>query len=190
MQEARRKSVHMLLGVALLLFYYACTIYFGPENARIYSLAFAFLLFFLGLVVSDQKLLGKRVPLVDELIVAFERPNVQPGRGAFWFAIGALLLLSFLKNPPAILASLFILTFSDGFSSIAGVLGKHSIPHNRIKTFEGALVFFLTSCLTYFFIGSAAFPLALLTTLVESANLHLDDNATVPLACIVFFALV
>jgi len=179
--EIRRKFIHIGAGAAILLLMAA-----GVEGA---SLSLLLLLALLaGVYFVDRKIKAKRTPLMDELFALVERPRHPPGYGAFWYGVGLLLLFSFLRNAGQIASGVFILAFADGLASIAGK-GGHTLPYNNAKSWEGSAIFLATSCLTYLFIGPSAIPLALFATLVESLNLHLDDNFTVPLACVVFFKL-
>jgi len=98
-----------------------------------------------------------------------------------------LIPLAFLHSPSEIAAVIFILAIGDGASTIIGMKGKHKIPYNKEKTFEGTVAFFLFSLPAYFFIGEAIIPLAIIAAVVESLPLRLDDNLTVPIACTVFF---
>ena len=187
-REARRKFLHVSFGMAvILLLYYASLMNYS--NGRIY-LGFAVATGLLaGLWVMDQKLKKKRVPAVDWLLEVFERPGAPPGYGAFWFGVGTLLLLIYLSEVNQIAAGIFVLSLGDCFASVIGRFGRIRLPYNKSKTLEGVIAFFIVSSFSVIFIGWQGLALAAVASLVESVNFHLDDNLTVPVACVAFFKL-
>lgn len=178
-KEDKRQLIHILFGVLIMVL-----LYFVDLSIL---LKVSFGVFLLGLVIFDLKLKSKKIPVIDFILKKLERPGAI-GHGSFWYAIGLLMLLSFLGRNE-IFASLIILSISDGVATIAGIRGKTKLPYNKKKTAEGALAFFVFSLLSYFFIGLKALPLAIILTIFESLPLPLDDNLTLSVVSIVFFTL-
>jgi dolichol kinase len=156
-----------------------------------YGEALLFVALLVTIFFMDQKLKKKSIPIVDFLIEKLERPNVMPIHGAFWYGVGLLLILSFLNNTNYIYASIAILAFGDGAATLVGRSGKIRLFHNKNKTLEGSIAFFIASSIaSYPFIGIAALPLSLLCAFFESIDTRLDDNLVVPIICVVFFLLI
>ncbi|MBI5158495.1 hypothetical protein HY992_00055 [Candidatus Micrarchaeota archaeon] len=184
--ESRRQFAHMAFGLAVIAMLKAFeALYF--ENARFYATYVLTVAFMAGLIVLDLKIKNRKIPILDELLKLLERPRAMPGHGAFWFGVGILALFAFLKSTNEISAGILVLAIGDGFSTLAGTLGSNKLFYNEKKTLEGTLAFFFSACTAIFFMGWLAIPLAALCALVESFNLHLDDNALIPITCIVFF---
>lgn len=99
------------------------------------------------------------------------------------FALGiGLTLLVF--PAPASSAAIAVFAVGDSTASIFGrIFGKHTLPFNRAKTFEGTLSgFFLAFLAAAFFISpSRALVGATIAMVIESLPLPLSDNLTVPL---------
>lgn len=181
-RETARQAVHAILGVILIAFLVA----FGKtatEAALVGTLL-------VGLLLINWKLLGSKIPIADWFHRSFERDTARfPGYGSAWYIVGALIVVLFLKTPTEAMAGILVLGVGDAASTLAGMTGRHSLPYNRKKTLEGSMAFFLVSLPAYFFIGWLAIPLALLGAIVESLPLPYDDNITIPVACVLFFAL-
>ena len=183
--EMARQFVHMAFGLAIL-----AIIFFLPFS-RQNTVAIANL-FVLGcliyiLMLVDRRAHGKPSPFADYLLDSLEREGAPPAHGAFWYAIGALIALSFIPSPEGAVSAIMMLAVADGVSTLVGSYGCHPLPYNKKKSIEGTLAFFMSGLLTYFLIGAAAIPLALLAAAVESMDLPLDDNLTIPVACALFF---
>lgn len=186
--ESRRQFAHIAFGIAAIALLKAFeAIYF--ENARVYAAYILTAAFLAGMLVLDLKMKEKRIPVLDKVLKLLERPRAVPGHGAFWFGVGILALFAFLKSTNEISAGILVLAIGDGFSTLAGSLSTNKLFYNEKKTLEGTLAFFFSSCIAIIFIGWQAIPLAALCALVESLDLHLDDNALVPITCIIFFSI-
>jgi dolichol kinase len=185
--EFARQLVHMCFGLVIL-----AIIFFLPFS-RQNTVAIANL-FVLGcllyiLVIMDRRSRNMHSPFADYLLDSLERAGVEPAHGAFWYAIGALFALSFIPTPEKAVSAIMMLAIADGLSTIVGSYGKHPLPYNCKKSIEGTLAFFASGLLTYFLIGPVALPLALFAAAVESLDLPIDDNLSVPVACALFFKL-
>ncbi|MEM4389260.1 MAG: hypothetical protein QXG98_01180 [Candidatus Micrarchaeia archaeon] len=183
--ELRRKLLHIGVGAVVLALLAA-----SGQEGRAPILLLLSLGFMAGVWLVDRSMKGERTPVLDSLLRLVERPGHPPGYGAFWYGMGLLLLFSFLDSTQQIAAGVFILAFADGLASIFGK-GGHPLPHNPTKSWEGLVTFFIVASLIQLFLPAEEGPLALaaFAALVESFNLHLDDNITVPLSCVVFFRL-
>ena len=149
-------------------------------------IALVFFVIIAGTLLMNARLLGIRIPLLIWFEERFERESVLPGWGSACYAAGTLLLLTFLTDVNEIEAGIFILAIGDGFSTIAGRLGKHRLPHNSGKTWEGTAAFLLSTLPAYFIAGPAAVAAAVASTLAESLP-GLEDNLTIPIACAFIF---
>jgi len=182
-KEIARQFFHMLFGIGVLMMYY----YFNAAGmAEIINICL-FIGFVAGLYLLSLKLSRKEIPLVDGLLKEMERPSTIQGYGSFWYVIGLLFILSFLNNPLEVMAAVFIMSVSDGVSTLIGRYGKRRLFYNKKKTLEGSVAFFLCSLFTYPILGPISIILALLATIVESIPI-LDDNITLPIAMIIFFS--
>lgn len=186
--ETLRQLYHIFIGLCFL----TTLLLFG--RGALLSLLFLCTLFVLCIV--HLKHLHVRIPLVDELLFRMERTDApSQGAGSLWYVCGMLLLASFLQSEAAIASSLFILAIGDGVSTLVGKqFGKHPLPYNRKKTFEGSLAFFL-SCAPVFFLGGIpALLIASACALVESlphdfGKIKIDDNLSISITCLLLFPL-
>ncbi len=147
-------------------------------------------LFLIGVILLDLKLKEKRLPFIDEALALLERPDSLPAHGAFWYVLGVLAILSFLRDYNFMYASLVILALGDGLSTLVGQFGRMRLPYNGEKTVEGAAAFFVGGLPAYFFVGAVGVLAAGLCALIESFRIDFDDNFVVPLACIAIFKFV
>lgn len=184
MLEVRRRVIHISFGLLLI----AALPLQGVSYEYMEGALLA--MFLVGLWVIDQKVKKRKLPLVDYLLDAFERPHALPAYGAFWYGMGVLLLLSFTKDMNYIKAGIAILALGDGAATLVGRSGNMRIFYNRKKTLEGSAAFFLMSCFaSYLFIGSAGIVLSFLCSIVESVDWGVDDNFVIPLTVLLFHSL-
>lgn len=107
------------------------------------------------------------------------------------YAVGIVVAV-YLFPEPVCYASISVLTLGDGFSSLIGAkFGRHAIPYNRNKTFEGSIAFFLASIFsTMIFVEPAT---ALLGTIVgaftESLPTRYGENIVVPVVSGLFMSI-
>lgn len=179
-REDERQLFHFLLGVAALLLLLG----FG----RGFMTALVFLIIIIGSLLMNIRLRGGSLFLVQWLEERLERPDARlPGWGSACYAAGVLILLAFLTDTGQIAASIVVLGLADALSTLVGRRGRVVLPYNRGKTLEGSAAFFLSSLSAWYFIGPAALPLALAAAAAESLSV-LEDNLTIPVACVLFFA--
>ncbi len=174
--ETARQLFHIGIGLAAI----ALLLLFG----RGVMIALVFFILIGGMLLVNQRKLGRRIALIEWFEERFERPDAPlPGWGSACYAAGVLIALTFLSGVSQVAAVVFVLAIGDGVSTIIGEkFGKMKISYNPKKTVEGSLACFASSLLAYAFIGPAALPLAIIATLAESAP-FIDDNILVPIAC-------
>ncbi|RMF90838.1 MAG: hypothetical protein D6733_02775 [Methanobacteriota archaeon] len=184
--ELRRQLIHAS-GVAVALAvkwgYHRFGGWMAPAAALTAALA-------LGYGFSYLHRMGAHLPILTEVILSSEREHDRdfPGRGALRFFTGALLvLLIFRSDIEIVAAAIVVLALGDSASTLGGLaFGRHRLPHNGKKSFEGSLSGFVAAFLGLALI--APFPLSLsaaasLTGVaVESLPLEIDDNITVPIS--------
>ncbi|MEW6328595.1 MAG: hypothetical protein AB1468_00610 [Candidatus Micrarchaeota archaeon] len=189
MFEFRRQLAHIAFGLGVMLLLHVFLSAYG--SAGIEKLEMLLVgLFLIGVILLDLKLKEKRLPLIDEALEILERQDGLPAHGAFWYVLGVLALLSFLRDANFMYASLLILALGDGLSTLLGQFGRMKLPYNSEKTFEGALAFFIGGLPAYFFVGAGGALASAVCALIESFKIDFDDNFVVPLACIVIFKFV
>jgi dolichol kinase len=184
--EIKRKIVHALGVFSILLIYV-----FGKNNAAFIMLAATIG----GILLAEYRKNKKKYKiiklkpidefedLVEDEFKTLERPNALLFKGAIEFGLGCFLATILFKENIAI-ACIAVLSLADSSSTLVGYyLGKHKLPINKKKSWEGSTTFFLISILTLsFFVDPLiAFVLALITTFIEMLP-YIDDNLSIPLA--------
>jgi dolichol kinase len=178
--ELRRKILHSFFGLFLISILF-CS---GRKNL----ILFLSLLLLLGSIMVVWRIKGRRIPVADWFEETFEREHVRfPGYGAFWYVVGTLLAVLTLGNSNEVAAAILTLALGDSAATIVGVRACHSLPHNRCKTVEGSIAFFVFSLPVCLFVGWIGVALAALTAIVESLPSPIDDNLAVPVAAVLFF---
>lgn len=185
-----RKGWHMASGLSATPF----ILYTGLEYATIVALAATF---FVLVVETLSLLFGIRLPFWTR---QFERVR-RPEEIFSWASIGFLLtliLLAWLCPMPVAIAAAGMLAFGDGMSSLAGkALGRHRIPWNRRKSWEGTSAGFVAgfvgayALVTWYAtaVGRTYDPTLLIVVFIVGAAAAMfaeslprfEDNVTVPL---------
>jgi phytol kinase len=182
-RETQRQFVHIALGIFLI-----ALLFFLGKNKMLYFLSGTL---FLGFLLINLVVRGYKVPIASWFVETFERKDAPlPGYGSAWYVIGLLLSCLLIPDINFLAATIVILAFGDAASTIFGRKGTHSLPYNPRKTFEGSSAFFLFSLIGYLFIGWKVFPLALVAAVVESLPIKIDDNLTIPLACVIVYHII
>lgn len=181
--EIGRQIIHIFSGLLMILLF----ITYG----RYVFMLIILLALVLASIIVNLRLQNKKVIIFDWFEQKFERQDIRfPWWGPTFYLLGSLLIATFLSEPKAIASSIFILAVGDGFSTLIGLKGKHKLPYNDKKTIEGSMAFFLACLPLYLLIGNAIFPLAFIAAVVEAYPIKLEDNLTIPAACVLFFRLV
>ena len=108
----------------------------------------------------------------------FDKPGIQ----ALYANLGVL--ISFLIFGKLAVVGVVTLAVGDSFSSLVGIhWGKHRIFYNESKSWEGVLAFFLGVyvVLMFFYPVSLALMVSVVSSLLESFKLPVDDNLTIPI---------
>ena len=144
---------------------------------------FLSVLLFLGFILVQLKLEGLKIGFLDGLLAQFDRNEHLPARGGLAYVAGALFLVSASQLYFA-LGVIAILAFGDGFATLIGISGKHKLPINKRKTWEGSLAFLIVSIASsMFFLGvQNAFIYSLIFAVVEAIDFKVDDNILIPFA--------
>jgi dolichol kinase len=172
MHEFRRQALHFLYGILLLLL-------------AVMGLPWWMYLPLLAVGVLLLKFLPPR--LLRRLLEPFDRPRVRvPGWGAF--TLTAAFPLTLLLFPRTIaLPALLVLVIGDAAATIIGVrYGKHALPWNDRKSYEGSLSFIVTSLIAALFfvkplVASIAVVVGALAESLPFDHEFLDDNLVIPL---------
>lgn len=139
-----------------------------------------------------------RIPGIEWLLENFERPHVRqkfPGKGVFFYALGAFIICLFPKSlfpEPRLLvsASMLIVSVGDPTSHLVGKkYGKVKHPLSNSKNIEGHVAGALLTGLgaSLFVIPPIAFIAAFVSMFVEGiefggkADEIMDDNLVIPI---------
>lgn len=181
--EIERQMMHFLVGLGTIAMLFIFS--------RPFTAGAVFFVLLAGTLMINARLQKVRIPFVEWFVERFERENIIfSGFGSACYAAGALIPLVFLNDVNQVAACILILAVGDGLSTLVGKGGRHKLPHNRGKTLEGALAFFIGSLPSVLFIGMPGIPLAALAAIVETIDFKIDDNLVVPIACTIFFLVV
>lgn len=197
-KEIKRQLFHC--GVGLL---FVGLVYLGwiskigtsfPFNLLFFLPPLARPLFVLLIVGAPFIPLAKRckIPGVECLLENFERQPARkkfPGKGAFFFAIGAFINSLFFERS-IVMASMLILTLADSTSNIIGrKFGEVTNPVCKEKTIEGQIAGAIVGgigaslFITPSFVFTVSFTAMFIEGLSFGATLdwYLDDNLLIPL---------
>jgi dolichol kinase len=180
--ELRRKIFHFFFGLFLIFI----LIYSGRINLIIFLSIFLII----GCIMIVLMRQGRKIPIAYWFEDKFERENARfPGYGAFWYVVGALLLALSLGSIDEIAAAIVALAAGDAAATIFGVRGRHKLPHNPRKTVEGSVAFFVFTLPACLFVGWIGIEMAAMAAIAESLDTPVDDNILIPVAAILFFAI-
>ncbi|MCK4550945.1 MAG: phosphatase PAP2 family protein [Candidatus Aenigmarchaeota archaeon] len=184
--EIKRQAVHMLIGTLL-----AYAIYFFEKTTVI-----AFLIGIVAIGYLLSKIAKKtRIPVIDWILDHVERKKDSkkfPGKGVFFFNLGALISIILYGKDIAFMAVL-VLAVGDAATTIGGKLfGKTKHIHSKRKTLEGSGFGMITAFLALFFLTPMgafnSFLVAIVFGIVESfiikiGTYEIDDNLVIPIVC-------
>ena len=182
MNESLRQVVHLVFGLGIAGF-----VLVFDRNITISVLVLAL---FAGFILSDAISRGYTIPVVSTIIGGLERRDAAPGKGALFFALGALFSLVFFEKEVAFVG-LVVLSLLDSITTIAGVrFGKTRIYNH--KSLEGPLagIAVTTAALALIVPLPAALATAAVTGIAELVS-PVDDNLVIPVvACLVLTVLI
>ena len=178
--ELLRKIIHIGMGPLVPL-----AIFLGIEKNTAQYLAGGISI----LIIINY--VYKLFPIIEDI----ERKSY----GTFFYCLSLLILISLFweKDPLALTAGFFIMTFGDG---LAGLIGKNFKSRswkifNQKKSLKGTTTMFLISLLVLSILGYINnidfnyyyFGIALLATLLEQISIIGIDNLSVPIITSIIF---
>ena len=88
-------------------------------------------------------IIGIKIPGIEEWLKNVGREGEIPGEGALYNALGILFAIGTAERQlAAAISVILILALGDGFATYVGTnYGRHKLPWNRNKTFEGTMGF-------------------------------------------------
>jgi phytol kinase len=180
MQEIVRKLIHLVFGLGI-----AGMVMVLDQATAVAILAGGL---FIGIVLVDIILRGYKIPVLSSLVEHGDRGDPLPGKGAFFFAVSALLCV-ILFPASVVIPALVTIAVLDSVTTIVGIrYGKRRIYNG--KSWEGTIagilvtVFFLVPFLTV----PGAVVVSVIAGIIELFS-PIDDNLLVPVSiCILLSA--
>ncbi len=178
-KEDIRQAAHLGVGVAAVLI----VMYVGFNSA----LFFMSIIFLIGLLLVNLKMLGGKFKPIDYLLELADRNTAIPAQGAMFFAAGIMLLLVYARPLEFALAMIMLHAVGDAFATVIGVRFKSPLPWNKSKSWAGLIAFICLGLLAaqFFIPFQRAFLYAFFLGIVESLPLPIDDNVSVPIAALI-----
>ncbi|MCX6689570.1 MAG: hypothetical protein NTZ39_07780 [Methanoregula sp.] len=181
MREIVRKLVHLFFGLGIA----------GMVKVLDQPTAIAILAggLFIGIILVDLILRGYKIPLFSSLVDYGDRCDPLPGKGAFFFAVSALVCV-ILFPAPVVIPALVTIAVLDSVATLVGIrYGKRRIYNG--KSWEGTLSGILVTVLVLvpFLTVIGAIVVAVIAGLIELFS-PVDDNLVIPVSvCIILSAL-
>jgi len=173
MHELFRKLVHILFGLAI-----AAMVLLVDHTTALSVLALGL---FFGVILVDLILRDYRLPLFTALVKYADRGDSLPGKGALYFAVGALVTVILFPVQVAVPA-LVTVAVLDGVATLVGV------RYGRIRIFNGkslegtaAAILITAVFLLPFLTLPGVAVVAVLAGLIELLS-PIDDNLVIPVA--------
>jgi dolichol kinase len=182
LNEARRKTFHFL-GLLLVGLYYYSTKQIVILVASLALLA--------SLTVEYVRLRTYPLRLFDFLVNKMLRGHERTSMAAYvyWFA-GSLPVILLLSKPLAMI-TIAVTLLGDTLAAIVGVaLGRHKLPTNPSKSWEGTIAgtvtsFLVAMLLSSILLSSPSLPLSIIAAAafatVDVIKLPIDDNFLMPI---------
>jgi dolichol kinase len=185
MLEIRRKIVHAagIFSIFLIL-------WFGKWIAASIIFLIALGFFILGeyrknkdkYKIIKSKKLDEFEELIENGFKEYERPNSLPFKGATEFLVGCFFAIV-LFEPFVAIAAISVLSLADAISTLIGsYYGKHKLPINKSKSWEGSTSFFITALFVLLIFSDPlkALIIAIFATFAEMIP-KIDDNLIIPI---------
>ncbi|MFA4877596.1 MAG: hypothetical protein WC586_09285 [Methanoregula sp.] len=173
MHELFRKLVHILFGLAI-----AGMVLIVDRTVAISVLALGL---FFGVILVDLILRGVRLPLFSRLVDYADRGDSLPGKGALYFAVGALTTVILFPVTVAVPA-LVTVAVLDCVATLVGVrYGRTRISNGKSLEGTAAAIIVTALCLVPFLTIPGAAVVAVLAGLIELLS-PVDDNLVIPVA--------
>jgi phytol kinase len=180
MQELFRKLVHLLFGLSIA----GMVLVIGQAS----SMAVLAGGLFIGVVMVDLILRGRRVPVFSALVEFGDRGDCLPGRGALYFAVSALVCVVLFPVTVSVPA-LVTLAVLDSVATIVGLrFGRTRIDNG--KSWEGSIagIAITVIALLPFLTLPGSVIVSVIAGAIELVS-PVDDNLVIPVAVCVLLAL-
>jgi len=175
--EARRKAVHILGLIYVLLYWVMLKVFDSSQIAML--LLLAILLIF---ITIEFFRITKHVK-IPVLHVLWRPKEENTLGGQVYYLLGIILALSIFDFQIA-LAVILMTVFGDMAAAIFGIaFGKHWIKDIKDTAWEGIIAEFVVDLIIgYLIIGNwiIVIPMAAMATFVETIFPHIDDNLAIP----------
>ncbi len=181
-KELLRKIIHIGIGPIIPL-----AIFLGISQT--YAITFAGVITFLILLNYIYKLF----PIIEDV----DRRSL--GTLFYCLSLLTLIIIFWDKNPSALIAGFFIMSFGDGFAGLIGksFKSKEWIILNQKKSLIGTLTMFLISLIVVTLLGIyygyglhfQYLIVALIATFLEQISIFGIDNLIVPLSSSIIYSL-
>ncbi|RLI05305.1 hypothetical protein DRO26_02575 [Candidatus Bathyarchaeota archaeon] len=188
----RRKFTH-ISGVTYVFCIWFFTELFGFSLAVMLLVAIVMFMMSIYVAYNFLKFLGIHVKSLGKLWKTFGSPEFLNGEEYYWDVCWLGLFLSISIVLSLLVADVRIayvmactVILGDGFAGVVGTIaGKHRIPINPKKTFEGHISGFLVAFVVSYML-TQSFLMSLIGTgvgmIVEALPSKISDNATVPIS--------
>ena len=176
--EVKRQSVHIIVGVVIVVL-----VYFDILNAMA-----LFIIAISGFLVSFW-CKKRHIPVISKLLKTLDRKKDLesfPGKGLVFYVLGSFFAVFFFEKDIA-MAAIMILALGDSVSRLVGPYGYLKHPFHNEKFLEGVLAGAVAG-----FLGALIFVswfeavlASVVAMLIEGADLELnnfkiDDNLMIP----------
>ena len=183
--ERARKALHIASNLATCLLIWI----FGIRTTSIFVLLLTCTEILLIHLIAS----GIKVPGMKEWVENVGREGEILGEGALYNALGVLFALGLLRDhPAAAIAVIIILAMGDGLATFMGSsYGRHKLPWNESKTFEGTVGFAAGAMGAFMVLPTVGIlAIVLLSSIIESLPLKVNDNIVLPVAASLMYYLV
>jgi dolichol kinase len=177
-EEINRQLIHILYGaiISILLYFRVIDVYI------LFLITFIFIILSI-LIKNDVKLPFKNK--VYSVQRSYEK--TFPFKGVIFYSLGCAISVLVFDLRIAI-ASILILAFGDGISSLVGPFGKVKHPFNNLKFLEGIFAGFIVATIASSFLVPMKYAvLASLGAMIIEGfefkinGFKIDDNLLIPL---------
>jgi phytol kinase len=180
MHELLRKLVHILFGLAI-----AAMVLLVDRTVAISVLVIGLLF---GVILVDLILRGCKIPLFSALVAYADRGDCLPGKGALYFAVGALASVILFPVQIAVPA-LVTVAVLDGVATLVGVrFGRTRIFNGKSLEGSAAAIIVTVVFLVPFLTLPGAVVVAVLAGMIELLS-PIDDNLVIPVCICVLLEL-
>jgi len=171
MKEIVRKLIHLFFGLGIAGMVKCLD---QPTSTAILAGGL-----FIGIILVDLILRGYKLPLFSSLVDYGDRCDPLPGKGAFFFAVSALVCV-ILFPAPVVIPALVTIAVLDSVATLVGIrYGKRRIYNG--KSWEGTLSGILVTVLVLlpFLTPLGAVVVAVVSGFIELLS-PVDDNLVIP----------